>query len=261
MGKVDDLKQELTKRDLPKTGSKSDLQERLLQYVTSKLYSNEGESVLEDASLTDADTKLEASLEAELDAFDPVEDEGKQEDDMNGMNNITSPTANLLNDELGVVVDDTTNSNEITDVAKVQLNDDTKSLVESKPKFSRITITSPVVTEKTKKESRSKRFGDTLTPSSDQGDSEKKKARLGRFSSTSMAKGEPITEGDVEKIKKRAERFGPVSSIISSSKERLENRKERFADPIIQKRRERFGATPASLNITSDMDERKQNRL
>jgi len=260
--KVDDLKQELTKRDLPKTGSKADLQERLLQYVTSKLYSTESESVLEDASLTDADTKLEASLEAELDASDPVEDEGKQEeDDMSGMNNVISPTANLLNDELDVVVDHTTNINETTDVTNVQLNDDTKTLVESKPKFSRVTITSPVITEKTKKESRSKRFGDTSTPSSDQGDSEKKKARLGRFSSTSMAKGEPITEGDVEKIKKRAERFGPVSSIISSPKERLENRKERFADPLIQKRRERFGATPASLNITSDMDERKQSRL
>jgi len=294
--KVDDLKAELSKRGLAKSGSKPDLQERLLQYVTSKLYANDSTDVLEDVD----DTKLEASLEAELDASDhteedPAEDEveedEEEEDRLSKQDSLEEGDEFVSLDELPK--DTSAVSNDATaeefplaepteavpvgvetssDVATVEEETPAaKADVDAKPKFCRVTITSPVVSDKAKKESRGKRFSDSLGSAAspaEESESDKKKARLGRFSSTNMAKGEAVTEDDVEKIKKRAERFGAVSSILSSpasgggAKDRLETRKERFADPTLKKRQERFGVpSTTSLNMTSDMEARKQSRL
>jgi len=293
--KVDELKQELAKRNLPKSGSKADLVERLLQHVTSKLYTTptttqEDEStVLEDSAISnEVDTKLEASLEAELDEEVEEEEVEEEKGDGGGMDDdldnsvsqedeftSTVSEGNTTEEEEFQILDQTTTDNavhasdadttkaaEASTTAKQPVS--TVPVNSEKPKFCRVTITSPVVSEKTKKESRSKRFADSLGGDGG-GDEEKKKARRGRFSSMGMGSGDAVTDDDVEKIKKRAERFGAVSSVLSpsvGSADKLSIRKERFADPIAKKRQERFGTTnTSSLNLSTDMEARKQSRL
>ena len=231
--------------------------------------------------------------------------EGHQERKVLGRGRGRGKTTDVLNIPTAVRVAECVAEFQILDQTADALNGGTETITKDetdttttatttaaeKPKFCRVTITSPVVSEKTKIENRSKRFGDCLgNPTTDESDekkvenrskhfgdslgtttdeSDKKKARLGRFSSMGMGKGDAVTDDDVEKIKKRAERFGAVSSVLTSSAgaaggvSKKDSRKERFADPAVKKRQERFGAitTTATATTNDDMDARKQSRL
>lgn len=293
--KVDELKVELTKRGLAKSGSKSDLQERLLQYVTNKSYTEEYKiapdtSVGEEDLSQDTSDTLEETLDKSntsevfdktdnlencLDKTEPVDskdvddediidtpndDDGPETCDVNGDNVdiIVSPEKSDVSDnvkttyDIDLDIDD--KDSKITDTSDV-----------NQTKVSKVKIVSLPISNGDRKESRSKRFGGASS------ETEKKKARLGRFFSSvsGLGKGEPVTEEDVEKIKKRAERFGAVSTILTqpvdSSADRLKQRQERFADSSLKKRQERFGVVQKqSLNMSdlnADMSVRKQNRL
>lgn len=114
------------------------------------------------------------------------------------------------------------------------------------------------LTEQERKEIRSRKFGGPVS------EPERKKARQDRFSTSGLASGlgnkEPLTEVDKDKIAKRAERFGPISSINSSSEsDRLKNRQARFADDKIKKRQERFGVVQPT-KPTDSTELRKQQR-
>jgi len=225
--KVDELKQELAKRGLIRSGSKSDLQERLLQYVTSQFNTKEYESEPTDTSVADTDEKLTNSLDTEdTEVADSVaECSGKHENSIDDIDN--SDSTEVVCDNLINNVDETPNDTSVPDLEDcdeyttvdqtdfikhtcpegVVVPDEHSNLEHTKStsetKFCRVTITSPEITEGMKKENRSKRFGALLSES----ETERKKSRLGRFSSMGLGQGEVVTEEDIEKIKKKSRKI------------------------------------------------------
>lgn len=214
--KVDGLKEELKKRKLPIKGSKSELQERLLQYVTTSSVSNDTLSVTSEQLLL-ADTSeeevakkdLEESLQ-DLETPNLLDENPKFEDYSSVQTDadiiITEPVPNAEDKKEG------------------------KDLVPKK----KTTISFQSTQERI--ENRTKRFGTVVS------EGEKKKARLLKFSENIETKNIVSISSD-DKMKKRIERFGKVSKLSSelSEKDKLELRKERFVDDRMKKRQERFG--------------------
>lgn len=300
--KVEELKEELDSRGLAKSGSKGELQTRLVSFVEVQLLET---TAVDHVVGLNEEAVVEENLESE------ISQEGLDSSPTGDPN-----TTDVVAEELDAVAEELNLTEDVpdtpTDVDLPIEEEDTKgdSIVISEaiqeekksepveeeaketvvvvvpgevpsetsetepcseasavPKFCRVTITSPECTNKQKKDDRTKRFG-IVTPPETGGGGDKKKARLDRFASPGgnakeTITKEVITEDDKDKIKKRVERFGAVSpGKTNNPKERLESRKERFADPTIKKRQERFGAVSTkSLSITSDMEERKQSRL
>ncbi|XP_057294223.1 SAP domain-containing ribonucleoprotein-like [Hydractinia symbiolongicarpus] len=254
--KVDGLKQELGQRGLLKTGSKAELQTRLLSFITTHdgaaiLKSGENEAVDENST---EDEELKKELEASLDNLDtPTNVEDGHHVDLTD-DIVTTPTNNQPTENTNLPATKTTsvptaiNSKENTTLEK--------NSNAAKPALPPVKTVSLQLTEDQRKENRSKRFGGAVS------ETEKKKSRMERFSSSLSGKAEPVNATDKEKINKRAERFGAVSSVLTktSETERLKQRQERFVDDKIKKRQERFGVVQATTKSNTDMEARKLQR-
>lgn len=231
--KVAELKKELADRGLPTKGNKSDLQARL-------------EKCLSEQGIVCQDETEEIADEHDLD-----NDADDLDDD-----DVTEDVPEHFADDLDIE----TKEKEINqDVAEEK---DEKQAPSSPVK--RVPITPPgkspsqgSLTDEEKKAQRLERFGQSPPVT----DTDKKQARAQRFGLSSQAsngvtKSSPITgpkDVDVEKLKKRAERFGAVSpSIVKlEEKDKLLKRKQRFGVTVTappgdmseakKKRAERFG--------------------
>lgn len=253
--KVDGLKRELEKRKLPKSGTKSELQERLLNHLTTHdiaAITNKGEP-LDD---TTEDEELNQEIEASLDKIDTptvLSEEGQK---FLGEEDAETPVVNEKEEEKKEELVE----NPITESTQVNTNVEEKEQPIQKKEVSP-SVKKISLTESEKIEQRSKRFGTTVS------ETEKKKSRLERFGSDSHKTTTNVGDGD--KLAQRSARFGSSkttnsktitstdSSIPNASK--LKERQERFVDAKIKKRQERFGVIQ-STNPSNDLEARKRQR-
>eukprot|EP00795_Rhopilema_esculentum_P014507 gene14507-5567_t len=205
--KVDDLKRELQKRGLPVKGTKAELQERLLEYLKkdvaldSEEHNDKSEDGSDDKNDSDVDNnELEHSVEEEED--------------------LDVATVQELDDVLEVKVPEV----EIKDVQPKENTSDQKNEA-VKPAVVKKNIPQ---TEEEKRTARGKRFGEISN------EVDKKKLRAERFQAGGaeevVFKGKHIAGDELEKLKKRANRFGAVSPVIEKlgENERKVKRQQRF---------------------------------
>jgi len=269
---VEDLKNELAKRGLSTIGTKSDLQERLLQYMDNSVVNGDKSKDSAEESLDKSDL-LEESLDTVMN-LDNTKD-----------SNITiiDTTGNCDYEDIDIDVDiiiEKSDSSKKTRTCGVDVKKGrTIKCNQGKSVPTVVKISLDPMTNGEKKENRSKRFGEASS------ESEKKKLRLGRFSSSVSGPEKGTVVSAKDKLKARTERFSSSTATVtnagsvmptstststttisintgSSTVDRLKSREERFADVNLKKRQERFGTTHSrSLNLNPDMKVRKQKRM
>ncbi|XP_068715374.1 SAP domain-containing ribonucleoprotein-like [Montipora foliosa] len=232
--KVADLKKELADRGLSTKGNKSELQGRLEKCVSGQgivLSQDESEDIVDDHDVED-------ELDNDADDLDDVDDSEELSEHL-GTEDLDEPVKDKEN---------------VKDTPVTEDQEKSSSIAKKTP------ITSPgkkpdqvTLTDEQKKAKRLSRFGSS-PPSTE---AEKKQARAQRFgltsgSSNGALKSAPIPAAkgvDINKLKKRAERFGAVSPMMSKLEEK---------DKIL-KRKERFGiATSASSGDSTDAKKKKR---
>eukprot|EP00112_Aurelia_sp_Birch-Aquarium-sp1_P001383 Seg1147.10 transcript_id=Seg1147.10/GoldUCD/mRNA.D3Y31 product="SAP domain-containing ribonucleoprotein" protein_id=Seg1147.10/GoldUCD/D3Y31 len=223
--KVDDLKRELQKRNLPVKGTKAELQARLLEFLKK--------DVALDSAASNEDKKDEEEIDDNNDLGHSTEDD---EIDISA------------NNELDDVLDDK--------LPDIELKIDEPKVVktveisqEEKPVAVRKSIPS---TEEEKRMQRGKRFGEITN------EVDKKKIRAERFKASGaptevVFQGKMIAGDTLDKLKKRADRFGVISPVMDKLDEN--DRKK--------KREQRFGVvTSVSTSpATKNIDDRKKKRM
>jgi len=267
--KVDGLKEELVKRGLPKSGSKIELQERLIQYVTSdenRAHALINQSAEEELDVDDLGMEaIEQSLDSD------AENSAKDEDKLNLESDIEEDEL-LKEDEEEAAEEKLLEEQPVEDVEekKEEAPQDT-SIKPAKKVASPIKIKEKIVikpsSDEEKRKERTKRFG---APTSED---DKKKSRLDRFgsaaSSDTTSTTAPVTQSnghskDEDKVLKRIQRFGqvaPPSAEKGSEADRIAARKDRFADERIKKRQERFGVVKPDIKSLTNNEEKKKARL
>lgn len=288
--KVEELKQELAKRGLTKSGSKVELQERLLQFITSP--ANRGRALIksleQDIDPTTEDELLNKPLDHSIDSDNEL-NSGKEEDKFES--DLEEEEQRLIEDEEdeSIITDDP-----IADEVHIEYVEekpakaikdfkhrpvkivsatvkppDTKTSTEisdePKPASPSKIIIKPS-SDNEKRDSRTKRFGCATN------EVDKKKSRIERFSigdstsdnntSAGLSSAVSSTNGDADRISKRTERFGVVSSDpVQSTSDKVEQRKSRFMDDKMKKRQERFGVITPSISSPASDSEKKNARL
>lgn len=221
---VTELKQECKDRDLPTTGKKQDLIERLEEYMKE----HEGAEITEDDLLEEPDVSLgdegqepdsaeSKAIEAEVTGEPEVENPAEPEKE------VVKETEPVNEPEVQKET-----ASEKAAKLKAEKEEMERKKLERAKKFG---IESKEV-EKDKKKSRAERFGlnngssgtTTTDTAAVEANGNKKKSRAERFGLTINAKRKAKLEGmdvgaDAEKLKKRAERFGKsVASTTASVK-------------------------------------------
>jgi len=234
--KVDGLKQELSSRNLPTKGTKAELQERLLNFVTTR--NNQiSESILdEEATTEDDELKIDESI-VNLDTPTILDDELNPK--VFNIDSVTTPVSET-DESKKDILEETVNTKESADDKEKKT--DTKVVTPIKPSVKTIVSSS----SKDRIENRSKRFGAPVS------EEEKKRIRLEKFGGAAAVKSSDKkgliaqVKGDLpdsDKIKSRQARFGVVESTKNSTptNDKLKLRQDRFVDDRIKKRQERFG--------------------
>ncbi|XP_028391917.1 SAP domain-containing ribonucleoprotein-like [Dendronephthya gigantea] len=228
--KVVELKKELHERGLSITGNKSDLIARLEEYLLKQ--GDDQEEIEVEVGVFDSEIEnIGGDLEQEIseDTFDE-QDSGAESKNEQSDEKTDIPTENI--------------PPSTDDLVKVEENLNFIKTVE-KPKT--ISLDLPK-TDKERKIDRQQRFGVPLN------EKQKKLARAERFGggggSNESQKNDVFTKDspDIEKLSKRAERFGAVSPIVTKTVE----------EDKIKKRKERFGVSTSGLS--SDVEARKKMR-
>ncbi|XP_066930857.1 uncharacterized protein [Clytia hemisphaerica] len=164
--KVDGLKEELGKRKLTKSGTKAELQERLLNHITTNditSITNKDEPVLDD---TTEDEELNKEIEESLDKIDTPTALGDEK-------------SKFLSDEAAEPAKEAGTQDKVEEKVEEPVPTpeenitDTESKVDGKKEQTKKIVTVPL-TESEKIEQRSKRFGAVVN------ETEKKKARMDR---------------------------------------------------------------------------------
>ncbi|XP_031572057.1 SAP domain-containing ribonucleoprotein-like [Actinia tenebrosa] len=224
--KVAELRKELAVHGLDIKGNKNDLKERLKEFLRQQ-----GHEV--DHSEDAGDEEVEDDLEPATgdDEEEEISDDVLAEESLE-----QKPESNKVTPLNGAE-----NKDPLPEVVQ------TKKTVQTPIKqavTAKTVITKPL-TEEERKLQRMKRFG---SPASEEN---KKLSRAQRFGSNTSSISSPES-GDLAKLKKRAERFGAVSPVVSKieDQDRLLKRKERFGASLItaddsieakkKKRAERF---------------------
>ncbi|CAH1238694.1 SARNP [Branchiostoma lanceolatum] len=256
--KVADLKNELRARGLTVTGNKQELLDRLQQHMETA--GDPKAPLLPEAELLSKDTSLLSGEGDEADDSILAGEEEEEEDDEEEEEEQTTAQDNQENTE-------TTNTAKPTVVTSVSSeSDDTK--VPVKPPMSeaeRLELRAKKFgghsSEDAKKAARAARFGTSVSGPTNTAAPAKGATTLSPLGDNSAISTEE-TGPEMEKLKKRAERFGMnVSTAVQSEeeKEKLLKRKQRFGvatagaagTPVSsdeveakkKKRAERFGLT------------------
>ncbi|XP_032222310.1 uncharacterized protein C31H12.03c isoform X1 [Nematostella vectensis] len=236
--KVAELKKELQQHGLTVKGNKSDLQARLTEFLQGQgVALHEGEDVEGDDDLDnddhDEDDVLADDSVDDLVAEESLSEEKKESSSLSADEVKSGKTEKIENP---LPANGKEKKSSIT-AAKLTVN---SAASENERKLQRMKRFGGPVSENDRKLARAERFGINLKETGKQD-----------VNTTSTTQATPI---DVNKLKKRAERFGVVSPAVSNivEKEKLLKRKERFgvttvaaatADPLEikkKKRAERF---------------------
>jgi len=243
--KVAELKKELADRGLSTKGNKSELQARLERCLSEQgvvVSQDESEEIVDEHDVDEHD--VEDDLENDADDLDDVD--------------VGEDVAEHLGAE---DLEEQAKDKEITKDTMVAEKQEKAATSPVK----KVPITPPgqkpaslTMTDDQKKAQRLARFGQSPPGA----EADKKQARAQRFglsspTSNGTAKSSPIVAAkdvDVEKLKKRAERFGAVSPVMTKIEEtdKLLKRKQRFGVAVVsspadstdakkKKRAERFG--------------------
>ncbi|OWF49436.1 SAP domain-containing ribonucleoprotein-like [Mizuhopecten yessoensis] len=222
--KVPDLKKECKSRNLPTTGTKKDLIQRLKAEVSE----GSGEDKVEEDVADVADDSVEDALDQVL-----------GEDD-------TAPKESVTVSKIKEQITAPDSDDKPVSTKAIDENDRLKMRVQ---KFG-------AVNPEVKKQLRAERFGtsevtakggDKISPApaADMDKLKKRAERFGTVTSTVLTKVD-----ETQKLKKRAERFGAITSTSLSN---TENQGK------LLKRKERFGVTTSAVDA-SEVDAKKKKR-
>ncbi|XP_046846027.1 SAP domain-containing ribonucleoprotein-like isoform X2 [Xenia sp. Carnegie-2017] len=222
--KVVELRKELHERGLSITGNKSDLISRLEEHL---LKHDEGEEIEVEEGVFDSEIE---NITTDLEHDDLTEDTFDEQDSGNDSKNEQTDEKSDVPSE-NIPPDD--------DLSNVE---DSLELIKSDEQPRKTPLTS-LKTESERKLDRQKRFAIPLN------EKQKKLARAERFAiSGSKTEGIVRESSQLEKLSKRAERFGAVSKAVAKTVE----------EEKMKKRKERFGALTSAL--PSDVETRKKMR-
>ncbi|XP_072029881.1 SAP domain-containing ribonucleoprotein-like isoform X1 [Amphiura filiformis] len=240
--KVTELREELTTRGLNSKGNKQELIDRLTEHIEQSGDDGaESENRAPNVPITkeDEDSLLEQEEEAIVttaeDDTDLLGPELKEEEPVE-----EKSSTDLGPPELTPVI-------QSQDTEKPAIVPVTQPLTEQerkKQRAERFSSSGTSLTEDAKKAARAQRFGTTVTS--------KPAVKSGGLVSSIPQVPQGASAGDVDKLKKRAERFGAtVSPVVEKSEQQAR----------LLKRKERFGvATTTSVTAGGDTDAKKQKR-